>query len=85
MRYRLLIAIDVFEFVQALPRRDQQLLWRRFREITEFPRRFADYSEPDVTQRLLDVHLHGGFAIYYWEDAADRHLKILQVSRADGG
>ena len=41
------------------------------------------YAEPDSTQRLLDVHLHAGFAIFYWEDFADRHVKILHLRRAD--
>jgi hypothetical protein len=83
MSYQLLIAVEVFDFSQSLPRREQQLLWKRFREIGVTPQRFVDYVEPDRTQRLLDVHLHAGFAIYYWEDAADRHVKILHVCRAD--
>ncbi len=64
MSYQLLIAIEVLDFAQSLPRREQQLLWKRFREIGEAPHRFVDYAEPDRTQRLLDVHLHAGFAIY---------------------
>jgi hypothetical protein len=75
MSYQLLIAIEVLDFTRSLPRREQQLLWKRFREIGETPHRFADYSEPDRTMRLLDVHLHAGFAVFYWEDAADRHVK----------
>jgi hypothetical protein len=35
MSYRLLIAIEVLDFTQGLPRRDQQALWKRFREIAE--------------------------------------------------
>jgi hypothetical protein len=43
----------------------------------------VDYSEADSTQRPLDVHLHAAFAIFFWEDATDRHVKILHLRRAD--
>jgi len=83
MNYQLLIAVEVFDFAQTLPRREQLLLWKRFREIGETPHRFVDYGEPNKGKRPLDVHLHTGFAIFFWEDAADRHVKILHVCRAD--
>ena len=47
MSYQLLIAVEVFDFAQTLPKREQQLLWKRFREIGETPHRFVDYVEPD--------------------------------------
>ena len=84
MKYRLLIAIEVLDFSQSLSKREQTALWKRFREMADTPHRFADYSETDSTQRRLDVHVHAGFAIFFWEDATDRHVKILQLSRADG-
>lgn len=34
---RLLIDLDVFEFLRRLPRRDQEALLKRFREIAAFP------------------------------------------------
>ena len=83
MKYRLLIDLEVLDFARSLSRREQQALWRRFRELGEAPHRYVDYSEPDTTQRALDVHLHAGFAIFFWEDAADRHVKILHLRRAD--
>jgi len=33
---RLLIAIEVFDFLRTLPRRDQQSLMKRFRELPSF-------------------------------------------------
>ena len=41
------MAVDVLDFVAALPRRDQELLRSRFREIRDDPGRYADYREPD--------------------------------------
>ena len=34
---------------------------------------------------LLDVHVHRGLAICYWDDFADRHVKVFRVRRADSG
>ena len=83
MNFRLLLDIDVVEFMAALPRREQVALRRRLGEIQSFPTRFADFQEPDSTGRSLDVHVHRGFAIYYWEDFADRHIKVFSLRRAD--
>ena len=33
--------------------------------------------------RPLDVHIAGRFAISYWDDFADRHVKIMDVDWAD--
>ncbi len=84
MKYRLLLDLEVVEFMTGLPRRDQLRLRRRLHEIREGPDRFADFQEPDPKGRLLDVHVCFGFAIYFWDDVADRHVKVLRIRRADG-
>ena len=83
MKYRLLIAVDVLDFTAILSRREEEVLSKRFREIREYPHQYSDYREPDSEGRLLDVHVHSGFAIHFWEDGADRHVKILHICRAD--
>jgi hypothetical protein len=83
MSYRLLLDIEVVEFIAALPRQTQIQLRRRLGEMQSAPERFADFQEPDPAGRLLDVRVHCGFAIYYWEDFADRHVKVLRIRRAD--
>lgn len=80
---RLLIDIEVFEFLRTLRRREQENLLKRFREITAFPSNFSDFVEHDSTGRRVDVHVSGKFAIKFWNDFADRHLKILDVHLAD--
>ncbi len=45
--------------------------------------KFADFREPESNAHTLDVHIHCGFAIYYWDDLADRHIKVLRIRRAD--
>jgi len=51
---RLLIDLEVFEFLRQLPRRDQETLLKRFREIAAFPSRFSDFSEPNAAGRRVE-------------------------------
>ena len=81
--FRLLIDLDVYEFLRRLPRRDQEALLKRFREIAAFPGRFCDFAEPDTAGRQVEVHVLGKFAIKFWNDFADRQVKILDLHFAD--
>ena len=83
MNYRLLLDIEVVEFIAGLPRREQIQVRKRLGEIQTTPTRFADYQERESDGRTLDVHVHCGFAIYYWDDFADRHIKVCRIRRAD--
>lgn len=83
IEYRLLVAHEVIVFLDSLKAADRKRLIKRFLEITSHPAHYADYSEYDATGRRLDVHVHAGYAIAYWEDFADRHLKVLDVKPAD--
>ncbi len=82
VKYRLFVDADVIEQLDALPATLHHRLRRRFRQIQESPHRFSDFTEPDESGRLHDVHLFAGFAIYYWDDFADRHIKITGLERA---
>jgi len=83
MNYRLLIDYEVIEFLEARPRKDQRLLRDRFVAIQGFPSRYSDYIESDSVGRRVGIHIIGKYAIKFWEDHADRHLKILDVHFAD--
>jgi len=83
MSYRLLLDIDVVDFITTLPRREQLQLRRRLGEIQASPDRFSDFQEREPNGRLLDVHVHRGLAIYYWDDFADRLVKVFRIRRAD--
>ena len=83
MKYRLLLDIEVVEFMASLPRREQLQLRRRLEVLQRTPTLCSDFQEADAAGRLLDVHVHGGFAFYFWEDFADRHVKVMRIRRAD--
>jgi hypothetical protein len=80
---RLLIAIEVLDFLRSLRRADQERLLRRFRNIAAFPTNYCDFIEHDSAGRRVGVHIFGKYAVKFWDDVADRHLKILDLHLAD--
>ncbi len=44
---------------------------------------FSDFVEVDAAGRRVDVHIFRKFAIKYWTDFADRHVKVLDLHLAD--
>ncbi|MEJ0090638.1 MAG: hypothetical protein WDM80_12965 [Limisphaerales bacterium] len=85
MNYRLLIDYEVIEFLETLPRREQRPLRDRFVAIRDDPQKFSDYTETDCTGRHVDIHICGRYAIKFWQDHADQHIKILDLHLADSG
>jgi mRNA-degrading endonuclease RelE of RelBE toxin-antitoxin system len=83
MQFRLLIDIDVLEFLQRLPPPTRRQLLAHFRKIQDFPGQYCDHIHTDDVGRRLDVSLCRGLAIIYWTDSADQHVKILQIIEAD--
>ena len=83
MSYRLLVDYEVIEFLETRPRRERLLLRNRFVAIQRDPRKYSDYADPDQVGRPVDINICGKFAIKYWEDHADEHIKILAIELAD--
>lgn len=82
IEYRLLLAHEVLVFLDSLKAAERRRLMKRFLEIAAFPGNYAEYEERDASGRRLDVNVFGNHAIAYWDDFADRHLKILDVRPA---
>ena len=83
MEFRLLIDADALDFLQSLPMRQRRHLYLFLREIQKFPGNRSEFTVRDEEERTLDVATHGAFRIYYWTDAADRHVKILEIEETD--
>jgi hypothetical protein len=79
----LLVDAEVIRALEALPDRVRRQLWLRMEAIGATPHRFADYPERTPQGRDVDVHLCGQFAIVFWDDFADRDVKILALRSAD--
>ena len=82
-RYRLLVDWEVIEKLNRLPTRTRRILRQALTRIVATPDQFSDYREPNPRGIPLDVHLCAGFAIKYWIDFADRHIKVLDLEPAD--
>jgi mRNA-degrading endonuclease RelE of RelBE toxin-antitoxin system len=83
MQYRLLISIEVVEFLERLPSKTRNALRNAIASIGGDPLAMADAVDHDDTGRKLQISIIGDFALTYWIDDADRHVKILDVHAAD--
>ena len=75
--------MEVSDALAGLPRRIRSNIRRRLSLIQEFPGNYSDFTEYDAKGRLLDVHVHAGYAISYWNDFADRHILVMDIQKAD--
>ena len=83
MKYRLLLDLEVYDFLAALKSSERRQLRKRFADMLESPARWEEFVDRDANGRLLGVTVCGRFAITFWDDAADRHVKILRIVLAD--
>jgi hypothetical protein len=83
MTYRLFVDYEVIEFLETLSRGEQRLLRNRFVAIRDNPGKFTDCTETDGSGRRVDIHIYNKYAVKYWQDHADQHIKILYLHFAD--
>ena len=83
MEYRLLIDLEVIEVLDRLPKGIRRRLLEQFCRIRGFTGNYSDYQEYDAVGRRVEICVVCGWAIHYWNDAADRHIKILAITPAD--
>jgi hypothetical protein len=83
MEYRLLVDLQVIEMLDDLPKRVRQRLLLQFHKIRSFPTNHSDYQEQDAVGRTIEICILAGWAIHYWIDFADRHVKVLALRPAD--
>lgn len=81
--YDLFIAAHVVDLMLSLRKGERALLRAHFEEIRRSPVAFSDYTERDEAGRDLDINLFGKHAIIFWCDAADKHVKILDLVPTD--
>jgi hypothetical protein len=83
MDYRLLIDLEAIEVLDGLPKKMRNRLLDQFHKIRSFPTNYADYYESDAMGRRVEICILSGWAIHYWFDFADRHVKVLALKPAD--
>jgi hypothetical protein len=82
-RYELLLAWPVIEQMNALPKGRRQRLGLQLLKLEESPDLLSEFASSAVDGRRLDVLIFDGWAVFYWIDFADRHVKVLDMKPAD--
>jgi mRNA-degrading endonuclease RelE of RelBE toxin-antitoxin system len=75
--------MEVVEFLERLPTRTRKTLRNAIASIGDDPLVLSDAADFDDTGRQLQIAIVGDFALTYWIDDADRHIKILDIHGAD--
>lgn len=83
MEYRLLIDVEAVEVLEGLPKRVRNHLLDQLYKIRDFPSNYSDYHEPDAIGRRVEICIVSRWAIHYWIDSADLHVKVLALKSAD--
>jgi hypothetical protein len=83
MPYRLFVDLEVVSTLSALPAKTRKRLLNHLPSLRSAPDRLSDYFEHDAIGRRVEISICSGYAIHYWIDFADRHIKVLAVVPAD--
>ncbi len=84
MGYRLMVDLDVLGVLDRLPRKVRTQLLDHFERLRQFPDDLSDDHERDKTGRRIEISVIAGYAIHYWIDFADRHVKVLLLRQVPG-
>lgn len=83
MKYRVLVDFEVIQMMDRLTPANRRLLQNRFIRLQDFSTSLVDYHEYDKNKRRIEISIVGRFAIKFWIDHLDRHIKVVEVSLAD--
>ncbi len=83
MGYRLLVDLEAIAVLDSSPKKVRQALLDHFVRLRMIPDRYSDFDERDSIGRRIEISICAGFAIHYWIDFADRHVKVLSIKVAD--
>jgi len=83
MQYRLLVDLDAISALDSLPKKVRLRLIHHFYKIRSYPEIHSDYHEKDSVGRRVEICIFMNYAVHFWIDFADRHVKILAIKAAD--
>ena len=83
MAHRLLVSIEVIEFIERLPVKTREAIRSAIHSIGRDPLRRSDALDRDATGRRMQIAVIGDYALMYWVDEADQHVKVLDIHAAD--
>ena len=81
--YKIYMALEAVEALQAVPWAQRARLSRFIDSLADNPTQAGDYAEKDETDRTIQIKVLGRFAIAYWRDDAVEEIRVVEVVRAD--
>jgi len=81
MSFRLFLDLEVVDELNKLPVSRRRRLFDHIRKIQDFPGHYSDCLEQDAEGRRIAISFFDGRALHYWIDMADRHVKIMRISK----
>jgi mRNA-degrading endonuclease RelE of RelBE toxin-antitoxin system len=82
MNYRLLVDLEAITLLDSMPKRDRKQVLDHFVRLRSTPDMISDEHEQDRLGRRVEISIVAGYAIHYWIDFADRHVKVLAIRPA---
>jgi hypothetical protein len=83
MDYRLLVDLEAITVLDSLPATIRTRLLNHFVALRSAPDSHSDFHEHDRLGRRIEISVFSGYAIRYWIDFPDRHVKVLVIKSAD--
>jgi hypothetical protein len=69
------------EFVLTCNRTDQKRILAACQQLRDFPDTQSEFTRRDPTGRTIAVKIFRPFLIHYWDDFADRVVRIVRIER----
>jgi hypothetical protein len=83
MDYRLLVDLETIAVLDTLPKKIRARLLKHFVSLRSTPDKHSDFYEHDRSGRRIEISVFADYAIHYWIDFPDRHIKVLMIRPAD--
>ena len=83
MEYRLLVDLEAIAVLDTLPKKIRLRLLNHFVALRSAPDSHSDFHEHDRSGRRVEISVFADYAIHYWIDFPDRHVKVLAIKSAD--
>jgi hypothetical protein len=77
-----LIDIEIWDFLSRQKRKDRQIVEQFLHQLAANPERQPDGEDADELRRPIALFVARPFVLRVWRDSADRHWKVLQITRA---
>lgn len=82
-RFEVLLTLRAINFLKQCKKPDRERIENRIALLQTDYHSLSEFEETDANGRLNDVTIVQQYAIHYWIDPADEHVKVLDIRNAD--